>query len=178
MVPRHIHLVLFFAFMWLLAACDTPSEEAVSTPAPRPGLPLPEGFDIRVTGTTDSGLVHLAIDVDIPEGSYVISAMSDRDYLGKFQVNWTDSTIVPTSALVEDPVSMPGWEPWDQVYTPMLLEATAIRQTWAMPNTLDTAVGEVFFVLEPQCVPCAVDFQVIPASGDISSGIVHPRYPD
>ena len=178
MQRRHIFPVLLFTSMLLHTACNTPPEEAASTPASRPGLPLPDGFDIRVTGTVESGQVQLDIEVDIPEGSYVISAMSDRDYLGKFQVNWTDSTVVATSALIEDPVSMPGWEPWDKVYTPMLFEATTLRQTWTLPSTLDTAVGEVFFVLEPQCVPYAVDVQVIPANGSITCGMVHPRYPE
>lgn len=161
-----------------LSACNTLPQEAASTQASNPGIPLPDGFDIRVAGTVDSGLVQLDIDVDIPEESYIISAMSDREYLGKFQLNWTDSTVVPTNALVEDPVSMPGWEPWDKVYTPMLFETTTLRQTWAIPSTLDTAIGEVFFVLEPQCVPYAVDFKVIPSNGSIICGMVHPHYPE
>jgi len=144
----------------------------------QPGLPLPEGFDIRVAGTVNGEQVLLDIDVDIPKGSYVISALSDRDYLGKFQVNWTDSLIHPASDLVEVPVSTPGWEPWDQVYTPMLFHPTTIRQTWNVPNSNDTVSGQVFFVLEPQCVPCAVDFSVVMTTGSIMGGLVHPQYPD
>ena len=178
MQRRHILPVLFFISLLLQTACNTPPEEAASTTASRPGLPLPDGFDIRVKGTVENGQVQLDIEVDIPEGSYMISAMSDREYLGKFQLNWTDSTVVPTNALVEEPVSMPGWEPWDKVYTPMLFEATTLRQAWTLPSTLDTAIGEVFFVLEPQCVPYAVDFEVIPANGSITSGMVHPHYPE
>ena len=144
----------------------------------QPGLPLPEGFDIRVAGTVNGEQVLLDIDVDIPNGSYVISALSDRDYLGKFQVNWTDSLIHPASDLVEVPVSTLGWEPWDQVYTPMLFHPTTIRQTWNVPNSNDTVSGQVFFVLEPQCVPYAVDFSVVMTTGSIMGGLVHPQYPD
>lgn len=141
------------------------------------GLPLPEDFDIQVTGTVDGRRVLLDIDVDIPKGSYVISAMSSRDYLGKFQIHWTDAAIISETELIEIPVSMPGWEPWDQVYTPMLFHPTTIQQTWTVPNDMDTASGEVFFVLEPQCVPYAVNFDVVMATGAITCGSVCPRDP-
>ena len=170
----------------LLTACGSADREAMplktkdalADPTEPLGQPLPEGFDIRVSGTVDGGQVLLDIDVDIPEGSYVISALSDRDYLGKFRVHWSDSLITPATDLTESPVSMPGWEPWDQVYTPMLFHPTTIQQTWNVPNSIDTASGEVFFVLEPQCVPFAMDFNVVMTTGAITSGRVHPQYPD
>ena len=171
----------------LLTACGsaergaTPPVDANRAPQDaieRPGLPLPKGFDIRVAGTVDRGQIGLDIEVDIPEGSYVISALSERDYLGKFQILWADSLITQTTDLVEEPSSMPGWEPWDEVYTPMLFHPTTIRQLWDIPSSIDTAQGEIFFVLEPQCVPYAVDFKVVMATGVVTNGLVNPQYPD
>lgn len=144
----------------------------------QPGLPLPVGFDIRVAGDIVDRELDLAVSVDVPEGSYVISALSDRDYLGKFQVSFSDSTVQPMGSLTESPVSMPGWEPWDQVYTPMLFSSTEIQQSWILPTGRDTLKGQVFFVLEPQCVPYALDFRVLPRQQQITSGLVHPEYPD
>ncbi len=175
--------ILLCSGAFLLTTCESEVETETADHTEehanhRPGLPLPEGFDIRVTGNIEQNLLQLAISVDVPEGSYVISALSDRDYLGKFQVHWTDSMVTPAGALVEDPVSMPGWEPWDKVYTPMLFESTTIRQAWTIPSQSDTLNGEVFFVLEPQCVPYALDFNVNLTTGTIQSGLIHPQYPD
>ena len=144
----------------------------------------PSSFDIRVfaeAGQADS-LPHavLITEVDIPTGSYVISALSDRDYLGKFQVIWEDSTIHPAGALIENPISMPGWEPFDKVYTPMLFENTELRQEWALPRDTSSFEGQIFFVLEPQCVPYALDFTLEKEEMGWSTnhGIVHAAYPE
>ena len=184
------HRVLFLLLCLLVIV----GESCVSAPSPthstdptlpepsqskaQPGLPLPVGFDIRVAGDIVDRELALAVSVDVPEGSYVISALSDRDYLGKFQVSWSDSSVQASGALIETPVSMPGWEPWDRVYTPMLFSPTVLRQTWRFPTQLDTLKGQVFFVLEPQCVPYALDFKVATATGAFTSGWVHPQYPE
>jgi hypothetical protein len=139
-----------------------------------PGLPLPENFDIRADGRVEGDTLLLDIAVDVPEGSYVISALSDRDYLGKFQLHWEDSTVMALGALTESPPSTPGWEPWDKVHTPMLFSPTRIRQSWILRKGLDTLKGEVSFVLEPQCVLYALDIQIVPSTGIITQGLVHP----
>ena len=174
-------LLLFSAATWTACQEGHAPANTVPDPAPeaqRPGLPLPEGLDIRVDGRVAGSLLNLQVNVDIPDGSYVISAMSDRDYLGKFQVSFSDSTVQPMGSLTESPVSIPGWEPWDQVYTPMLFSSTEIQQSWILPTGRDTLKGQVFFVLEPQCVPYALDFRVLPRQQQITSGLVHPEYPD
>jgi len=177
-----IHAVIAALMMFGALSCNGPGSRDkkpdVCPPDELPGIPLPDGFDIRVAGTVALQGLHLEVAVDVPEGSYVISALSDRDYLGKFQIGWSDSLVTATGNLVETPVSMPGWEPWDEVYTPMLFSPTVIRQSWALPPGADTLKGEIFFVLEPQCVPYAVDFTVVPATGEITSGLIHPQYPD
>lgn len=158
-----------------------PVETVEPTHNPRPGLPLPAGFDVRVSAnTTSDSTVRTAIEVDIPEGSYVISALSDRGYMGKFSVTWTDTTLRPASALVESPVSMPGWEPFDKVYTPMLFAPTVITQDWQLPDSAGPFEGEVFFVLEPQCVPYALNFTMEKVGPDwfTQAGLVHPAYPE
>lgn len=184
---KSLHPFLLFSAIWMVTACGpgaTPSPQmdlagdTDTTHTDQPGLPLPVGFDIRVAGDIVDRELALAVSVDVPEGSYVISALSDRDYLGKFQVSWSDSSVQASSALIETPVSMPGWEPWDRVYTPMLFSPAVLRQKWRFPTELDTLKGQVFFVLEPQCVPYALDFEVATATGAFTSGRVHPQYPE
>lgn len=193
MLPsKRFALLIVAAALLTVSACTSPKH-------PRDPLPqkmedtreqsgtsdlAPSGFDIRVfaeAGQADS-LQHavLITEVDIPTGSYVISALSDRDYLGKFQVIWEDSTIRPAGALIENPISMPGWEPFDQVYTPMLFENTELRQEWALPKDTSAFEGQVFFVLEPQCVPYALDFTLEKEEmgWSTSYGIVHAAYPE
>lgn len=152
--------------------------EHAARPVDPPGLPLPENFNIGADGLIQGDTLVLDIAVDVPEGSYVISALSDRDYLGKFQLHWGDSLMVSLGQLTEDPPSRLGWEPWDKVHTPMLFSPTRIRQSWLLPEGADTLKGEVFFVLEPQCVPYALDVQVVRSSGQVTQGLVHPQYPD
>lgn len=139
---------------------------------------LPDGFDIAVAGTLHGDTLALEVSVDIPEGSYVISALSDRDYMGKFQVHWSDSTVVPAGNLSEQPASTPGWEPWDRVYTPMMFEPTVVQQNWVVPTGLNLVQGEVRFVLEPQCVQYGLDFEYNTNTGAMASGSVGPRSPD
>ena len=67
------------------------------------GPTLPEGFDIAVTGAVHGDTLALEVSVDIPKGAYVISALSKRDYKGKFQIHWSDSTVVPAGKLSENP---------------------------------------------------------------------------
>ena len=141
---------------------------------------LPDGFDIAVSGAVQGDTLTLEVSVDIPEGAYVISALSERNYMGKFSVTWTDSTIHPVSALIESPASISGWEPFDQVYTPMLFAPTVITQDWHLPDSTGPFDGKVFFVLEPQCVPYALNFQVEKTGMEwfTKSGLVHPAYPE
>lgn len=139
---------------------------------------LPDGFDIAVAGALHGDTLALEVSLDIPEGSYVISALSDRDYMGKFQVHWSDSTVVPAGNLSEQPASTPGWEPWDRVYTPMMFEPTVVQQNWVVPTGMSLVQGEVLFVLEPQCVLYGLDFEYDAKTGVMASGIVGPRSPD
>lgn len=162
------------AFLWSMAlaamawGCQSPAQQNAA-PAPAPPKMesatvalLPSGFDVRVfadPADADTGArVTLVTEIDIPEGAYVISALSDRDYLGKFQTSWANAAIQPIGSLLEYPRSMPGWEPFDRVFTPMLTSNTVIRQDWAFPAESAPHQGRIFFVLEPQCVPYALDF--------------------
>jgi len=171
-----------------LLGCGSPEKPSEGSPSnskstiPAFGLETP--FDIRVfadpgqAGSTAQ--IVLVTEVDIPEGSYVISALSDRDYLGKFQVIWQDSAITPSGILEEFPRSKPGWEPFDKVYTPMLMASTTLRQGWSLPDGLGPHSGKVFFVLEPQCVAYALDFIVEKEPDGWSStyGMVYQTHPE
>ena len=190
--PLSLAYAVFLLIGWGLASCsggDTTTdlqesvenEEGANGTADsksRSGLTLPENFDIRAGGRVQGDTVLLDIAVDVPEGSYVISALSDRDYLGKFQLRWEEAGMMALSELTEDPPSTLGWEPWDNVHTPMLFSPTRIHQPWLMPERLDTVKGSVFFVLEPQCVPYALDIHIVPSTGSITQGLVHPHYPE
>ena len=155
--------------LFIFWGCESPKRQSEGAP-PIPSSPAPPEqdaeiqFDIRVfadPGQTDStAQIVLVTEVDIPRGSYVISALSDRDYLGKFQVTWKDSSIAPAGALLETPLSMPGWEPFDKIYTPMLLTSTTVSQAYNLPDGIGPFAGQVFFVLEPQCIAYALDFTV------------------
>lgn len=170
--------------------CGVPPQAPSHSGAATTGIPpskhdeLPQGFDIRVFAeggnAGETAQITLVTELDIPEGSYVISALTDRAYLGKFSVNWNDSSVSAHNLLTESPISMPGLEPFDQVYVPMLMEPTVLRQTWNLPNASDTYDGQVFLVLEPQCVPYALDFTVEKESSGwaCTYGEVHPEYPE
>ncbi len=170
--------ILFTAFV---IGCGSPQYQPTSAGGPLDHIATPHTtpFDIRVfakpgkAGKTTQ--IDLLIEVDIPEGSYVISALSEHDYLGSFKVTWQDSTISPEGSLVEFPFSILGWEPFDQVYTLMLVESTTVRQSWNLPNGTGPFSGQVSFVLEPECVLYALDFTIEKQPGGWSStnGLVH-----
>ena len=133
---------------------------------------------IEVTGNRTADILHLEVRVDIPPGSYVISALSPIDFMGKFQINWTDSTVAPASQLSESPFSVQFPEPFSGKQTPVLREPTTIRQAWKIPTDADTLQGKVLMVLEPQCVLYALDFWVSAPPVEITNGVVHPENPD
>ena len=133
---------------------------------------------IEVTGNRTADILHLEVRVDIPPGSYVISALSPIDFKGKFQINWSDSTVAPASQLTESPFSVQFPEPFSGKQTPVLREPTTIRQAWKIPADADTLQGKVLMVLEPQCVLYALDFWVSSPPVEITNGWVHPENPD
>jgi len=138
---------------------------------------LPAGFDVQVTAEINTNEVALTFTIDIPSGSYIISATSDRNYLGKFQVTWEDS-LTQIGAYTELPPSTPGWEPWDRVYTPMLQTSTIVKGTWQRPARSTPLHGTVQFVLEPQCMMYGVDFSLDPSSGSFSASQVQAKDPE
>ena len=74
---------------------------------------------------------------------------------------------------------MPGWEPLDKVYTPMMMTSTILRQQWETPPGKSPIAGQVFFVLEPQCVAYAMDFTVEkePYGWSATYGLVYKSNP-
>lgn len=121
---------------------------------------IPPGFDVELNIREEAGALWLVSDVRLPYGGYVISATCDVDYLGKFQLNWLDSTQVQTEAWSEFPPSELGFEPFDSRMVPMLLKNTKVAARVTVAEGLDAVAGEVFFVLEPQCVPYRLPFQL------------------
>lgn len=177
-----IAIVLFLSSCSTSVTRDEPNGHPVTTPldsAANANL-LPVGFDIRVfAGAQDFREIDLTVELDIPKGSYVISAHSNRDYLGKFQIAWVDSAVQAVSPLVEAPPSSPGWEPFDRIYTPMMFGPTTLTQGYRFPEEQDIQAGQVFFVLEPQCIAYALDFTIEkePSGWSATYGEVHPVQP-
>ena len=62
----------------------------------------------------------------------------------------------------------------------MMFENTEVRQEWALPKDTSAFEGQVFFVLEPQCVPYALDFTLEKEEmgWSTSYGIVATAMPD
>jgi len=154
-----------------------PAPLETETPSSTQETLLPAGFDVQVTGEINNNEVALTFTIDIPSGSYIISATSDRNYLGKFQVAWEDS-LPQIGAYTELPPSTPGWEPWDRVYTPMLQTSTVVKGTWQRPARSTPLHGTVQFVLEPQCMMYGVDFSLDPSSGSFAASQVQAKDPE
>jgi len=185
-----MRMVFFFMVPLLiaLASCGSAKQDTSDSALPKQGVTAFESiqgtpFDIRVfvdPGEADSVPQFILVtELDLPEGSYVISALSERDYLGKFNVTWKDTAIVPAGPLTESPPSMPGWETFDKVYTPMMKTSTTLRQPWHSTSGIGPVSGQVFFVLEPQCIPYAMDFTVEkePDGWSATYGVVYVANP-
>ena len=188
LLSQLMRMVFFYMVPLLiaLASCGSAKQDTAEGPITTPVLPLlepMEGLAIRVlaeAGEADSMAQFILVtELDLPEGSHVISALSDRDYLGKFNVTWQDTAIAPSGPLTESPPSMPGWEPFDKVYTPMMMTSTTLRQQWETPPGKSPIAGQVFFVLEPQCVAYAMDFTVEkePYGWSATYGLVYKANP-
>lgn len=121
---------------------------------------IPPGFEIRLDAVEENGELWLVSDVRLPYGGYIISARCDVDYLGKFQVNWSDSAKAQTDAWLEIPPAEMGYEPFESKNVLMLLRDTRVSARVAIAPGTESLSGEVFLVLEPQCVPYRLPFQL------------------
>ena len=119
---------------------------------------IPPGFEIRLDVEESGNAVWLNSEVQLPYGGYIISGTCTFDYLGKFQVRWADTAAVRTTGWREEPAAELAMEPFEAQLVPMLLKDTKVAtRLWIEPDVA-AASGEVFMVLEPQCVPYRLPF--------------------
>lgn len=110
--------------------------------------------------------IWLISEVDVPYGGYIISPLTERDYLGKFHVKWFDTASVSHSDWREFPSSELGFEPFDRVMVPMIRRDTKIETHLAIQSGVTDLSGEVAFVLEPQCVLYLMPFSIVKSGKD------------
>lgn len=121
---------------------------------------IPPGFEIRLDVEESGDAVWLNSEVQLPYGGYIISATCTFDYLGKFQVQWADTAAVRNTGWREEPAAELAMEPFEAQLVPMLLKDTEVAtRLWIEPG-VDAASGELFMVLEPQCVPYRLPFSM------------------
>lgn len=121
---------------------------------------IPPGFEIRLNVEESGDAVWLNSAVQLPYGGYIISATCTFDYLGKFQVQWADTAAVRNTGWREEPAAELAMEPFEAQLVPMLLKDTEVAtRLWIEPG-VDAASGELFMVLEPQCVPYRLPFSM------------------
>ena len=119
---------------------------------------IPPGFEIRLDVEESDDAVWLNSEVQLPYGGYIISATCTFDYLGKFQVQWADTAAVCNTGWREEPAAELAMEPFEAQLVPMLLKDTEVAtRLWIEPGVA-AASGEIFMVLEPQCVPYRLPF--------------------
>ncbi len=155
-------LFLVFASFGIHAQIDL--EEVLMHPH-RDQSVRPPGFDVTFEVDHLEGDCWLLATVHMPYGGYVISALSDFDYLGKFQVLWENPFLTQIQEISENPPSELGLEPFDYVMVPMLLRTTQVGVKLAIRPGITQLVGEVFFVLEPQCMPYRWPFEMEKING-------------
>ena len=121
---------------------------------------IPPGFEIRLDVEESVDALWLISDVQLPYGGYIISATCTFDYLGKFQVQWADTAAVRNTDWREEPAAELAMEPFEAQLVPMLLKDTKVATRLSVEPGIASASGEVFMVLEPQCVPYRLPFSL------------------
>lgn len=140
-----------------LGITDGAAHEALMAPHRNPD-DIPPGFEIRIQLEELEGEVRLISELKMPYGGYIISPTCSLDYMGKFQVNWSDTTRVQNRSWSEEPPSELGFEPFEANMIPMLLRDTRVETRLAVEAGVHSLQGELFMVLEPQCVAYRLPF--------------------
>lgn len=151
---------------------DLAIHEALMAPHRNPDQ-IPPGFEVEVDLELRDEEWWLISDVRLPYGGYVISSTCDIDYLGKFQVNWNEASQVAHAGWEESPPSIAGYEPFEQTMVPMLVQDSEVATRLVIGEGVTSAQGEIFMVLEPQCVPYSLTFQLVKSNS--GWGIIQGR---
>jgi len=124
-------------------------------------LPFGLAFEVEaVAGEEDATLV---MELDLfQEEDWVVSTHSTDSMFGKVDVRFLDlPLLMPAGELTERPESTWEVEHFSQLDIRVLRRDTEMRLPVRATSDLDfEAKGQVFFVLEPLCMPFEVDFTV------------------
>jgi hypothetical protein len=148
------------------------------------GLPCAKSkltLDLRID-SIDVGHYKLVAHLGFNAGSYVVSPSDTLSMLGPFQLDFADGAPLElTHAMAE----FPGYE---VLYEPALESDMRVSRSptvFTQPFKVDAAAefetsGQVFFVLEPSCVPYAVDFMLTQRDGVLAmeAGEIHTAFRD
>ena len=124
---------------------------------------LPFGLTFEVEGATGEADATLVLELDlIQQEDWVVSTHSNDSMFGKVEVRFLDlPLLMPAGVLTERPESTLEVEHFSQLDIRVLRQDTEMRLPVRATSDLDfEAKGQVFFVLEPLCVPFEVDFTV------------------
>ena len=124
---------------------------------------LPFGLAFEVEGATGGEDATLVINLDLFQAEdWVVSTHSTDSMFGKVDVRFLDlPLLMPAGELMERPESTWEVEHFSQLDIRVLRQDTEMRLPVRATSGLDfEAKGQVFFVLEPLCMPFEVDFTV------------------
>ena len=124
---------------------------------------LPFGLTFEVEGTTGGADATLVLDLDLfQKEDWVVSTHSTDSMFGKVDVRFLDlPLLMPAGELTERPESTWEVEHFSQLDIRVLRQDTEMRLPMRATSSRDfEAKGQVFFVLEPLCMPFEVDFTV------------------
>ncbi len=129
---------------------------------------LPFGLTFEVEGTTGGTDATLVLDLDLfQDEDWVVSMHSTDSMFGKVDVRFLDlPLLMPAGELTERPESTWEVEHFSQLDIRVLRQDTEMRLPMRATSSRDfEAKGQVFFVLEPLCMPFEVDFTVYRRAG-------------
>ncbi len=153
-------------------------------PAQSIGLPCAKSnlaLDLRLD-QIESGHYKLVAHLSFNAGSYVISPADTLSILSPFQLDFGDGAPIElTRAMTEFPGYQNLYEPALASDMRILRSPTLFTQPFKVNASGDfVASGQAFFVLEPSCVPYALDFTLTQRDGllALEAGEIHTEYGD
>lgn len=143
MTHKWFLVVAFVHFVHLGTSAQTDQESQV-----------PFGLDCDVVHV--EGEEHdLVFDLDLGPGDWVVSSHSTDSMYGKFSLRFQEPTAIELIGSMEEvPPSVWEVEHFSQLDIKAIRKDTRLRQRVAIdPSRQGDLHGEVFFVLEPLCMP-------------------------
>ena len=160
----------------LTLSCSTEGNQSDSTNE-QVNLEQPESLELSVID--ESYTLTLQIDelesedyllsakIDFIDSSYVVSPFSEDTIFGKFVVSIEEnSNILLESSISELPNSIEEFDPIINQPVRFIRENTTFKKKLKVLSKDDFQVtGEIWFVLEPRCIPEEIKFTISSNSG-------------